>query len=78
MMLCFFKLRDDKYTFLFGSDNTNKVFLSSTPIDFIIFKKELDFGISKLKSSKTIIEFSLALIDKADFRAKRLTFLLTF
>ena len=33
------------------------------------------FGVSKLKSSRTVIAFSLAFFVKADLRASRLTFL---
>jgi hypothetical protein len=49
-----FKLRDDKYTFLFVSPNTNKDFLFSNPKAFKTLMKFLVFGASKLKSSTTI------------------------
>ena len=70
-----FKLRDDKYTLLFDVPNTNRDFLFCRSKAFNTAVKFLVFGVSKLKSSKTIIDFSFALIDKADFLAKRFKFL---
>jgi hypothetical protein len=66
-----FKLRDDKYTFLFESPNTIKDFLFSIPK---ALKNEMNFfvfGTSKLKSSTTIKFDSFAFKEKADFLAKR-------
>ena len=66
-----FKLRDDKYTLLFDAPNTKRDFLFSKFKAFKTAVKFLVFGASKLKSSKTTIDFSPALILKADLRAKR-------
>jgi hypothetical protein len=55
-----FKLRDDKYTLLFDSANTNKHFLFSMPKAAKTAVKLLVLGVSKLKSSTTIILFSFA------------------
>lgn len=49
----FFKLRDDKYTFVLSLPKTNKDFLVSNSNAFKTFKKFLVFGFSKLKSSTT-------------------------
>ena len=70
-----FKLRDDKYTFLFDSPNTNKDFLPSSPKDFKTEVKFFVFIVSKVKSSTTVIALSLALILSADFRANLFKFL---
>ena len=72
------KLRDDKYTLLFGSAKTTKDFLLSIPKDFKIEIYAEVFGESIFKSSKTMIDFSCAFNVKADLRANRFTFLFTF
>ena len=51
----------DKYTFLFESPNTNKVFLSANFKLFIKSAYFLVFGASKLKSSRTVMLLSFAL-----------------
>jgi hypothetical protein len=61
-----FKLRDDKYTFLFESPNTNKDFLFSNPKALKTDKKFLVLGVSKVKSSTTIKLDSFAFNEKAD------------
>src|SRR5690606_18195532 len=66
-----FKLRDDKYTFLFDSPNTNNDFLLSNPKAFNTLMKFLVFGVSKVMSSITNKLDSCALIVNADLRVKR-------
>jgi len=68
-------LRDDKYTFLFDSPNTNKDFLFSNPKAFKTLMNFLVFGASKLKSSTTTKFDSFAFIEKADFLANLFKFL---
>src|SRR5690606_26086848 len=55
--------------------NTNRDFLFSKSKAFKTATKFFVFGDSKLKSSNTTIDFSFALILKADFLAKRFKFL---
>jgi hypothetical protein len=63
-----FKLRDDKYTFLFLYCPTQtERFLFSNSKAFKTLMKFLVFGVSKLKSSRTIMFDSFALIENADF-----------
>ena len=55
------KFREDKYTLLFGSPNTNNDFLPSRPKVFNTAVKSFVLGVLKDKSSKTSILSSLAL-----------------
>ncbi len=67
-----FKLREDKYTLLFEPPKTNKDFLLSRFKAFNTAVKFFVFGESNVKSSITVIDFSEALIVKADFRSQTL------
>jgi len=56
----FFKFREDKYTFLFSSANTKSEFFESIFNSFKKSFKPFVLGLSKEKSSTTLIEFDLA------------------
>ena len=70
-----FKLREDKYTFLFESPNTNKDFLFSKPKALKTEIKFFVFGVSNVKSSTTTKLDSFAFKEKADFLANLFKFL---
>ena len=74
----FFKFREDKYTFLFSSANTKSEFFESIFNSFKKSFKPFVLGLSKEKSSTTLIEFDLALMLSADFLAMLFVFLFIF